>query len=159
MTSHIRTMTQADKIAIMNILSATPEFKPSEVLVAAELIDYYLDDPIASGYHIYVMESEARITGYICYGPTPLTNGAWDIYWIAITPSRQRQGAGTALITYAEDQMNKAAGRISLIETSSKPEYEKTRRFYIKHGYEIISRIPDFYEPGDDKVTFWKRFR
>ena len=44
-----------------------------------------------------------------------------------------------------------------LIETSSKPEYEKTRRFHSSRGYEEISRIPDFYEPGDDRLVLQKR--
>ena len=35
-------MTAADKPALMKILKNTPEFKPYEVTVAEELVDYYL---------------------------------------------------------------------------------------------------------------------
>jgi ribosomal protein S18 acetylase RimI-like enzyme len=141
----------------MRILSDTPEFPPTDVSVAEELVDAYLDDPSGSGYYVLVAEADAAVVGYICYGPTPLTNGTWDVYWLAVARPEQGQGVGGALLAAAEAKMEEAQGRLILIETSSKPNYEKTRRFYQSQGYEVISRIPDFYEPGDDKLTFQKR--
>ena len=128
-------------------------------MVAEEVIDSYLHAPQGSGYHTLVAESDSTIAGYICYGPTPLTEGTWDIYWMAVVPEKQGQGIGSALMTFAEDQIKKARGRLAIIETSSKPEYEKTRRFYLSHGYEVVCRIPDFYAPGNDKLILQKRLR
>jgi ribosomal protein S18 acetylase RimI-like enzyme len=141
----------------MKILQNTPEFKPSEVVVAEEVIDSYLNDPHGSGYHILVAEDNSAVVGYICYGPTPLTEGAWDIYWIAVSAEQQGRGIGGALMAYAEDKIRGAQGRLILIETSSQPEYEKTRRFHLSHAYEVVGRIPDFYAPGDDKLVLQKR--
>jgi hypothetical protein len=59
----------------------------------------------------------------------------------------------------AEKELLKAEGRLSIIETSSTPAYEKTRHFHLNHGYEVICRIPDFYAPGDDKLILQKRLR
>ncbi len=125
--------------------------------VAEELIDSYLDDPSGSGYNILVAEVDSTVAGYICYGPTPLTEGTWDIYWIAVGRENQDQGIGSALIKSAEKGILKARGRLSIIETSSTPAYEKTRSFHLSHGYEIVARIPDFYAPGDDKLVLSKR--
>jgi len=129
------------------------------VAVAEELIDSYLDDPSGSGYHILVAEVDSTVTGYICYGPTPLTEGTWDMYWLAVARQNQRQGIGSALMKSAEKEVMKAGGRLSIIETSSTPAYEKTRNFHLSHGYEIVARIPDFYAPGDDKLILQKRLR
>jgi len=141
----------------MKILRNTPEFKPSEVVVAEEVIDSYLHDPSRSGYHTLVAEVDSTVAGYICYGPTPLTEGTWDIYWMAVAPEKQGQSIGSTLMTFAEDQIKKAQGRLAIIETSSKPEYEKTQRFHLGHGYEVVCRIPDFYAPSDDKLILQKR--
>ena len=130
-----------------------------EVVVAEELIDSYLADAYRSGYHILVSEVDSVVVGYICYGPTPLTEGTWDIYWMAVAPQMQGKGIGTALIESAEKNIKKAQGRLALIETSSKPEYERTRRFYRAQGYKVVCRIPDFYAPGDDKLTLQKRLQ
>ena len=159
MPINVRPMTPSDKPVIIKILQKTPEFKPSEVAVAEELIDSYLADAYQSGYHIYVAEVDSVVVGYICYGPTPLTEGTWDIYWMAVAPQMQGQGIGTALLESAERKIKKAVGRLALIETSSVPAYEKTRRFHIHRGYEIIACVPDFYAPGDDKLILQKRLR
>jgi ribosomal protein S18 acetylase RimI-like enzyme len=152
----IRSMSDEDKPHV-TILRSTPEFKPFEVVVAEELIDSYLEDPSSSGYHILVAEVNSTVTGYICYGPTPLTEGTWDIYWLAVTREKQGQGIGSALMKSAEKEIVEAKGRLAIIETSSTPAYEKTRRFHISHGYEIVAYIPDFYVPGDDKLILQKR--
>jgi ribosomal protein S18 acetylase RimI-like enzyme len=155
----IRPMTHEDKPHITEILRGTPEFKPFEVSVAEELIDSYLNDPSGSGYHILVAEVDSTVAGYICYGPTPLTEGTWDIYWMAVAREKQGQGIGSALMKSAEKEIVKAKGRLALIETSSTPGYEKTRHFHLSHGYGIVARIPDFYAPGDDKLILQKRLR
>ena len=92
MTVRIRPMLKRDKPALMALLRATPEFKPAEVVVAEEVIDSYLADPAGSGYNTLVAEADSVITGYICYGPTPLTEGTWDIYWMAVAAGEAGQG-------------------------------------------------------------------
>jgi GNAT superfamily N-acetyltransferase len=150
-------MTDEDKPAIIQMLRNIPEFKPVEINVAEEVLDSYLCDSIRSGYHVFVAEVGSSITGYICYGPTPLTEGTWDIYWLAVAPTQQSQGIGKALLTFAEGNIKETQGRLALIETSSKPEYEATRRFHRAQDYKLACRIADFYAPGDDKLVFQKR--
>jgi ribosomal protein S18 acetylase RimI-like enzyme len=143
----------------MKILQNTPEFKPSEVVVAEEVIDSYLRDSQGSGYGVFVAEADAAVAGYICYGPTPLTEGTWDIYWMAVSAEKRGQGIGSALMEAAEKEIGEAQGRLIIIETSSQPAYEKTRRFHLSHGYEVTARIPDFYTPGDDRLILQKQLK
>jgi len=159
MTVSIRPMVKGDKPSLMALLRGLPEFKPAEVAVAEEVIDNYLTDPAGSGYNTLVAESFPAVKGYICYGLAPLTEGTWDIYWIAVAAGEQGKGTGTALLAYAEDKIRQAGGRLIVIETSSHPGYEKTRRFYLSHGYEAVARLPDFYAPGDDKLILQKRLK
>ena len=157
MGPRIRPMTGDDKAALMGILRDISEFLPAEVVVAEEVLDAYLADGQASGYHVMVAEVGSSVVGYVCYGPVPLTEGTWDIYWLAVAPKRQGQGIGSALLARAEDGARAANGRLALIETSSKPEYEKTRRFHRSRGYEVVCRIADFYAPNDDRLVLQKR--
>ncbi len=141
----------------MQILQNTPEFKPPEVVVAEEVIDSCLHDAEGSGYCTLVAEAGSTIVGYICYGPTPLTDDTWDLYWLAVAQEKRGQGIGSALMEAAEEEIRKARGRLAIIETSSTAAYEKTRHFHIGHGYEVIGCIPDFYALGDDKLILRKR--
>jgi ribosomal protein S18 acetylase RimI-like enzyme len=150
-------MHPADKSTVMAILHSTPEFLPREVVVAEELIDSFLTSPQESGYHILVAETDGKVMGYICYGETPLTEGTWDIYWIAVDRTRQGKGIGGALMRETENKIRELKGRLTIIETSSKPDYNKTRRFHSSQGYSEIALIPDFYTVGDGKVIMIKR--
>jgi predicted N-acetyltransferase YhbS len=156
---NIRTMIREDRSAIMQILRNTPEFKPSEVVVAEEVIDSYLNDPYHSGYHTLVAELDSTIMGFVCFGPTPITEGTWDVYWIAVEREQKGKGIGSILLDYTEKNIRGGGGRLIIIETSSLPSYNNTRQFYLHRNYEIIARIPDFYAVGDDEVIFQKRLK
>jgi ribosomal protein S18 acetylase RimI-like enzyme len=152
----LRPLTRTDKPAIMQILKETPEFTSAEIAVAEEVIDSYLRDPKGSEYYTLAAGVNSSVVGYVCYGPTPLTQGTWDIYWLAVSPKSQGQGIGKSLLAAAEEHIKKARGRMAVIETSSTPHYEKTRQFYRSQGYELAARIVDFYAPGDDKLILRK---
>jgi ribosomal protein S18 acetylase RimI-like enzyme len=156
-TTSIHPLSFKDKPAVMHILQATPEFLPPEVVIAEELIDAFLEDQKASGYHIYIAELDGEVAGYVCYGDTPLTEATWDLYWIAVDHDKQGYGIGRILMKHVEDDIKKMHGRLIMVETSGKPDYNKTRLFYEKLNYRKVCQIPDYYAPGDDLVLFSKK--
>jgi ribosomal protein S18 acetylase RimI-like enzyme len=156
---NIRPMIMRDKAAVRKILKNTPEFTPAEVTLAEEVIDDFLHDPENSGYYTLVADVDSAIGGFVSYGPTPITEGTWDIYWIAVDHEIQGRGIGWHLMSAAEEDIMRAGGRLVLVETSSKPGYEKTNLFYQKKGYKEVARIIDFYMVGDDQVIYEKRFK
>ena len=153
-------MQAQDKPRVLDVIRATGMFTPAEVEVAEELIDIYLGSPDQKDYGIVVIESEGQETvGYMTWGPTPLTEGTYDIYWMAVSPGEQGRGRGTALVRWLEDELRRRDGRMILIETSSQPRYAATRRFYVNLDYKEVARVPDFHKPGDDRVIYAKALR
>jgi len=49
-------------------------------------------------------------------------------------------------------------GKLLVVETSSQPKYEPTRKFYLRHHYEESAHIKDYYAPGDGLVIYTKHF-
>lgn len=153
----VRPMTPEDRETVLAIIRSTGMFTPDEMFVARELVDIYLDQPDQKDYRLAVVENgRGSIAGYLAYGPTPMTAGTYDLYWIAVSPDQQGSGYGRELVAWLEKKVAEEGGRMVLAETSSQPRYEPTRRFYAGLGYKEISRIPDFYKPGDDRITFVK---
>src|SRR4030042_1038057 len=76
-----------------------------------------------------------RVVGYMSYGPTPLTEGAYDLYWMAVASGEQGRGFGRKLVSWLEKTVRGASGRMILIATSSQTKDEKTRRFYTGLAY------------------------
>lgn len=50
-------------------------------------------------------------------------------------------------------------GRLLVIETSATPALAATRAFDARRGYRACGSVPDFYGPGDGKVTFARTLR
>ncbi len=95
--------------------------------------------------------------GYVCYGPTPMTAGTFDLYWIASDPLVRGQGVGAALVSAMEGDLRRRHGRIIRVETSAMEAYGPTRGFYAAMQYKEESRFRDFYKPGDDLIILCKR--
>lgn len=154
---NIRAMTASDRSAVLDLISATAMFLPEEEQVAAEVIDIYLANADQKDYVIEVVEDSAgQVAGYVCYGPTPMTEGTVDLYWMAVHPEKHRQGYGRALVQRVEQTTRAQNGRLIVIETSAKPMYSSTRQFYRQTGYIETARLPDFYRDGEDLVIFCK---
>ena len=156
----IRRMEARDKPAVLGLVRATGFFTEAEVGVAEELIDVYLGNPGQKDYDVVVVEDSAGVpAGYMTWGPTPLAEDAYDLYWMAVAPAEQGRGRGKELVRWLEGEVAKRDGRVIIIETSSQPKYHGTRQFYIDLGYKKVARVPDYYRAGDDRVIYAKYFR
>ncbi|MGH7669505.1 MAG: GNAT family N-acetyltransferase, partial [Gemmatimonadaceae bacterium] len=134
------------------LLQATGSFRIDEIDVALELFDEtygaFSHRSAPADYEFAAAFDDAgSLTGYCCYGPTPGTDGTYDLYWIAVDPARQGQGVGSALLTEVERRLGDRQARMLVVETSGRPEYESTRRFYGARGYDLTARLRDFYAP------------
>ena len=152
----MRNLKRSDLPALQAILEETKAFTPAEVECAMELLHTVLDNPSQQDYIVVVAEEGGQPAGYILYGPVPLTEGTFDIYWIATDPVHQGKGVGQQLLQQAEKDILQRQGRLICLETSSQGSYERTRRFYDRAGYVQAACIRDFYRPGDDRLTYTK---
>lgn len=154
----IRPLVQGDLARLYSMLIETQVFTSEETKVAMELIDIVLKDPDQEDYRIHcVVNDEDQAIGYICYGPAPMTQGTFDLYWIVVDPRFQGHGVGSKLLDFLEGAVREGKGRMILIDTSSIPQYEKTQKFYVRHGFQEVARVPDYYHPGNDRITFCKK--
>ncbi|MGD0339466.1 MAG: GNAT family N-acetyltransferase [Bacteroidota bacterium] len=152
----IRQFGKADREKVIALVHRTNVFSEEEIEVAGELLDIVINEPNQSDYIVYVSCEESVITGYFCIGQTPLTDGTYDLYWIAVDPDYQGKGIGKCLLEYAEGLVKAGGGRLIVAETSSMEKYRSTRLFYQRSGYAEVTRIKDYYREGDDLVIYGK---
>ena len=149
----LRPLAESDRPAVEAMTRAAGVFREDEIPVALEVFQ-----AAAAGNDTYeglAAERDGRLAGWISWGPTPCTLGTYDLYWIVVDPACQGEGIGTLLLRGMEQALA-GKGRLIVVETAGRAEYAPTRAFYEKHGYTATARIPDFYEPGDDQVTYTK---
>jgi ribosomal protein S18 acetylase RimI-like enzyme len=148
--------TPGDLPALRRLVAATRVFYPAERKVAYELLEERLRRGAKSGYAFFFAERAGRLVGYCAWGNVPLTRQSYDLYWIAVAPDAEGQGIGQHLMSLVERAIARRGGGALYIETSSRPVYARTRRFYRAAGHRQVARLRDFYAPGDHKVVFCK---
>ena len=146
-----------DRARLSELLIATAAFSTEEVAVALELFDTCHPAGASSDYEFIGAYDDERLVGYVCFGPTPATDGTFDLYWLAVDPAAQGRGAGRALVKSVEQELARRGGRLLVVETSSRADYASTREFYARGGYREAARVRDFYAPADDRIILTTR--
>ena len=152
----IRPLTTSDRKPLAALLQRIETFSPREVECALELIDLALE-PSNRDYVVRVADRGGEIIGYVCYGPTPMTEGTYDLYWIASDPKVRGQGVGAALVSAMEGELRREKARVMRVETSAMEAYGPTRGFYQSMQYREEARFKDFYNEGEDLIILSKR--
>lgn len=173
-----------DARAIGEVVASTGFFNAAEEAVAVELVKEALARGDASGYRFLVavespagamgremsdgrpqcrrargvsavnVESEPRVVGYACYGPIAGTRSSFELYWIVVHAEHRGAGLGRLLMRETLDKVRGAGGTRLYADTSSRKQYEPTRRFYRAMGFREEAFMADFYSPGDGKLVY-----
>ena len=152
----IRKLNNADRTPLSELLQRIETFSPQEVACALELVDLALK-PNNPDYQVLVAVKEDKVVGYVCYGPTPMTEGTYDLYWIASDPKVRGQGVGAALVSAMEGDLRRKKARLMRVETSAMEAYGPTRGFYQAMRYVEEARFHDFYKVGEDLIILSKK--
>jgi ribosomal protein S18 acetylase RimI-like enzyme len=155
----IRPTVPEDTPTLLQIAEGTGVFKPMEIVALQEVLDDYHGGAQEEEHRSVTYEQDGHVIGFAYYAPASMTDRTWYLYWIAVGKTIQARGVGGALLHHVEEDIRKTGGRLLLIETSSLPHYDLTRRFYLKHGYEQTAQLRDFYADGDDMVVYRKHFK
>ena len=154
----ILTATETDGPQIQSITARAGVFSQEEIDSVPEMFrEYLMLGAESSGYHFIVYREGETVLGFAIYGYRDLTDGVYDLYWIAVDPNARLKGVGRTLLTASENAIREMGGRIVIAETSGTAEYESTREFYVRTGYVNEATIKDFYSVGDDLKIFVKR--
>jgi ribosomal protein S18 acetylase RimI-like enzyme len=145
-----------DAGAIAALVRATGRFSSAEVAIAVELVQDGLRHGAQGDYRFLVADRDGSVAGYSCYGAIPGTQASFDLYWIAVDPQLQGRGLGRRLLACTERRVADLGGRRLYVDTSGRPDYARTRAFYLAAGYRVEATLPDFYADGDAKLIFAK---
>lgn len=148
----IRPTTRADIAALQNVLDATGLF-PRDLL--PDMVSGFLSG--AKSLDLWLTCEVGGTAVGFCYAvPEALADRVWNMLAIAVLPSEQHNGVGTALARHLETRLAEAGQRILIADTSGTDAFAQTRAFYRRNGYREEARIRQFWAEGDDKVTFLK---
>jgi D-alanine-D-alanine ligase len=155
--ARLRPLSTGDVGPLVEVLLACGVFRPDEVAVGREVLEEALAQGPSGDYQVTVAELDGELAGWECHGLVPMTDGTYDLYWIAVHPKFQGSGLGRQLVEQVRSQLGPRGARWLLAETSAAPAYGATRVFYERAGFLQLSEIPDFYRVGDGRVVYGLR--
>jgi len=148
----IRPTKHGDIADLQEVLNGTELF-PSEML--ADMVSDSLSSDESQDLWL-TCEADGKAVGFCYAKPEALAEGAWNMLAIAVLPTMQGNGCGSAIANQLEAALIERGQRILIADTSGADAFAKTREFYRKNGYTEEARIRDFWAAGDDKIVFWK---
>jgi len=155
MNLSVRPALLGERGRLAQIVELQDNFLRCEKEIALEVIDDSFDT--SQGYNLQVAACAGKIAGFMVFGPIPLTEKRYDLYWIAVDPRQGRRGIGSLLLLHMERIIADMGGGHIYVDTSSTQGYQRARSFYEKHDYLPAAHLEDFYRDGDDRIIYCKR--
>jgi len=152
----LRPSTPADTPLLLSLTRSTGVFRDDEIDALDDVLTDYHRESADCGHLCCTLLLDDAVAGFGYLAPVAMTDRTWELWWLAVAPAHQGQGAGQWLLDRLESLVVQQRGRVLFIETSSLPHYAATRQFYLKRGYTEVAILPDYYQPGDDKVVYRK---
>jgi len=145
-----------DTAALIALADATGLFGANQLEELGSMLSDYFGGNSDSN-RLWITDDDNGAVGVAYCEMERMTDGTWNLQLIVIRPDRQGQGRGATLLGYVEQTLTARGGRVLLVETSGLPDFERTRAFYSKCGYDKEAWIRDFYKAGDDKIVWVQR--
>lgn len=157
MTKVSKGITANDRKVIEDILRSTDFFYEFEIQTALEIADETVSKGAhESGYIWMKITDDDKLVAFANYGKNAFSTHSWDLYWIAVHNDFRNKKLGSLLLKAIENDVRESGGKILWIETSGRPFYLSTERFYQNKGYALQASLKDFYGPGDPKQVYSK---
>lgn len=153
MVNEARMVAKEDLSGLKEVLDSSELF-PSEYLDDM-ISDYFTNPETQAIWFTCITDSKLSAIGYCA--PEKFTNGTYNLYAIAVKKELQGMGIGKKMMKFLEDHLKNNNHRILIIDTSSDQRYELTRKFYKDLNYRQEAVIKDFWNEGEDKITFLKK--
>ena len=148
----IRSVLRSDIAKLKIVLDETQLF-PSTML--DEMIEPFFEDAQCRAHWLTCDLDDQAVALLYCI-PEMMTEGTWNVLAIAVKPEFQSHGIGEQMMSHIEQSLIASGEQTLIVETSSLPEYDRTRQFYQRIGYCREACIRDFYAKGEHKIVFWK---
>jgi ribosomal protein S18 acetylase RimI-like enzyme len=148
-----------DLDAVLRVAQSTRVFTADELAVVQEMFDgiFHPNTYNDHTFLVYRKNDSNKIAGFIVYGPVPMADRIWDLYWIGVDRAAQGAGIGGALLEQLEKDITRRGARALYLETSDSALYQPARTFYERHGFECVAHLPDYYAPGESMLIYRKR--
>ena len=152
----IRASLAGDTVGMMEVAEACGLFEGDQLDTLRATIDRFFGGA-GDGDEFWLTDIEGtHVAGVACVSAEVMTDRVWNLLFVAVHPDSQGQGRGGAILDAVERELRRRGARMLIVETSGGDDFDRTRLFYGKQGFEQEGAVRDFYAAGADKIVFRK---
>lgn len=151
MTDHrrVRDARADDASALATIIRGVGLFTPEEADGFAGSLAGHFTAPEEG--HAWLLADDEQGAAYLAPEAGP---GVWNLLFLGVLPRARRRGTARALVAEIERRLKARDARMLLIDTSTDAPMAAARALYEALGYARVALIPDYWGPGDGKLTY-----
>ena len=153
--AQIREATDQDLEGIVRLVIHEEMFAPDQ----ADMVTEVLGGKIFDEDVIFMVATSTifnDVFGFIFAEPRATADRVWEIVMLVVHSDHAHQGIETELLRSIETELIDIDQRLIIIDASSNSEFDQIRALYESEGYECEGRVRDYWEDGDDLLTYRK---
>ena len=104
---------------------------------------------------VFVAEIKGEVVGFVALKRNVLF--ANYVRRLVVNEKHRSQGIGAKLLAFVEE-LTKKEDELPNVFLLSSTKNVQAISFYLKNGYQIIGKIPNFVDTGLDEYILWKSF-
>jgi GNAT superfamily N-acetyltransferase len=151
----IRRARPADRAALATLMAASPLLR-SYGLTRGSALRALGRAHAARDQLTVAVAADGRVCGVAWVLPSRVLTGAAYLRLLLVAEGRRRAGTGQALLAAAEEAARSVSNHLALLVSTRNIG---ARRFYTRHGYRNVGRLPGLARPGLDEALYWKTLR
>jgi len=105
----------------------------------------------------YATDESGEILGINCIAENEQRTGGYDWDYIVVRRGRRNEGVAASLIETMFAYLRQIGARYVVTYTCDLPPYETIRRQFVRYGFTLSGRLPDYYYDGEDRLIYYRK--
>lgn len=102
----------------------------------------------------YATGESGEIIGINSVAENEQRTGGYDWDYIAVHRSHRNGGIAASLIESMMAHLRQIGARYVVTYTCDLPPYETIQRLFVRYGFRLAGRLPDYYYNGEDRLIY-----
>jgi len=102
----------------------------------------------------YVADESGKVIGINSVAENEQRTGGYDWNYIVVHREHRHGGIAASLIENMIGYLRQIGARYVVTYTCDLPPYEAIQRLFVRYGFRMAGRIPDYYYEGEDRLIY-----
>ena len=105
----------------------------------------------------YAINEQNEIIGINCIAENEQKTGGFNWDYIVVHQAYRKSGLAAGFIEEMFQFLEQAGARYVVTYTCDLPQYSSIQRLFLRNGFQLVGRCPDYYFAGEDRLIYYRQ--